>query len=373
MRSRARSAIRFSASRRGASPACPSGQPWPHRRTRRRDRLARGYDRLTPHEACARCRSWAAADDSAAAVAAVPRRLVGAQLHRPRARSCGFSSTPTAPPRSASCTRSGGDFEGAYGKSLAHARGRVARDDQHDRAAADVVEGTRERFRGGSVFARPCPHAIAARARASRRGVGERQSRRRDSTDARVCNDAPDEPRYQLELGDFLIGGIRRRTRRGDALWTTIADSADARDLDAARRCVRAARAHAAAADDCRDDAGSIGKGARAAASIPNARRQLEADGSRSITTGRRARRCAVTSFRRATPIDPPTWALIAVARRARPWLWPLPARPAADACRGDWQQSAIELDYALARGLPGRLVRSQRRAPARGRRVSRA
>ncbi len=30
-----------------------------------------------------------------------------------------------------------------------------------------VVEGTRERFRGGSVFSRPCPHAIAARREAA--------------------------------------------------------------------------------------------------------------------------------------------------------------------------------------------------------------
>ena len=110
----------------------------------------------------------------------------------------------------------------------------------------DVVEGTRERFRAGSVFARPCPHANAARASMRRRSV------RRAAIAAApiqlmraVCKDAPEEPRYQLELGDFLSGGSddeagEAKSRCGRRSPTTERDVVDSRRrVRTTRPCIR--------------------------------------------------------------------------------------------------------------------------------------
>jgi hypothetical protein len=98
---------------------------------------------------------------------------------------------------------SGGDFQAAYGQSqatLVAAWREMLRD--IDVPASDL-EAARERFRQRGVFQRPCPHANAARLRkASRAERREAVAILRD-----VCRDAPEEPRYRLELAGRLIEG----------------------------------------------------------------------------------------------------------------------------------------------------------------------
>ncbi len=116
----------------------------------------------------------------------------------------------------------GGDFERAYGVPL----GRLEGEWREMLATIDipdsVVEGQKEMFRRTSVFARPCAHAIAKRfARAVQLFA---QSEKDDAIDLmrRVCSDAPNEPGYQLQLGDMLYSDPAQRDE-ARAIWQLIA------------------------------------------------------------------------------------------------------------------------------------------------------
>jgi hypothetical protein len=103
--------------------------------------------------------------------------------------------------------RSGGAFEDAYGTP----RAEILREWQHMIDAVELppraAETVREQFRQPGIFGRVCPHAIArARARAGerwRRGAFD------EAVDIlrRVCRQAPQEPRYRLELARYLVAG----------------------------------------------------------------------------------------------------------------------------------------------------------------------
>ena len=334
-----------------------------------------GYDRLTPHEAVRAMQAIGhRAVDRRAAVAAVLRGVVGARLHDRRLVPALPARHATAPRSCARCISSGGDFEAAYGKSLDDARGRVARDDRDDRAAAGRrSRRTRERFRGGSVFARPCPHAIAARARARGGRARRRRSRRaRSRSCATSARDAPEEPRYRLELGDCLAGGddAERAEARRDC-GRAIAD-----DAPASRRSLRAEALERLARVVGRR--GDFARGARAARrrrascrSTPTSGASSTPSRSRSITTGtagpalrgyffgRRARRRS--RGRGSRSLAEPELGL----RRTT-----CSACSAATPATGE--AAAAELDAALALGLPGRDFVENARAQARDRGVPR-
>jgi tetratricopeptide (TPR) repeat protein len=103
--------------------------------------------------------------------------------------------------------RSGGDFERAYGEPraaiLAAWEAMIEAVELPPRAA----EVVREQFRQPGIFSRVCPHAIArARVEAAerwRRGAFD------EAIDIlrRVCRQAPQEPRYRLELARYLVAG----------------------------------------------------------------------------------------------------------------------------------------------------------------------
>ncbi|MEO8841896.1 MAG: hypothetical protein ABI591_31590, partial [Kofleriaceae bacterium] len=118
---------------------------------------------------------------------------------------------------------SGGDFGDVYGAPLSELE-----QQWRDMIATivlppEVIEGTKERFRGGSVFSRPCPHAIAAR-----RDKAAAALNRGDRATAvmllrEVCADAPDEPRNKITLGDMLSVGDDAEVSEARAIWTAIA------------------------------------------------------------------------------------------------------------------------------------------------------
>ena len=118
---------------------------------------------------------------------------------------------------------SGGDFDGAYGKSLATLEAEWRTMISAINLPPGAVEASRERFRMPSVFARPCPHAIAARRQLAQEAIGEGDRARALALMSEVCSDAPDEPRYRLELADLLGGGDDGERVRALALWTHLA------------------------------------------------------------------------------------------------------------------------------------------------------
>jgi hypothetical protein len=122
--------------------------------------------------------------------------------------------------------RSGGDFNGAYGRS----RGELEKEWRQMITATvvppDALEIGREAFRRGGVFEVPCPHAVAAlRARAIDL---DSQDDHHGAIDLmrEVCSDDPD-PDYQLELANLLWEGDADEVAEARAIDRRIADDVD--------------------------------------------------------------------------------------------------------------------------------------------------
>nr|MDQ3370695.1 hypothetical protein [Myxococcota bacterium] len=122
--------------------------------------------------------------------------------------------------------RNGGDFEAAYGVP----RGTLEGEWRAMLAAIVLPEAqvaaSAERFRGTSVFARPCPHAIAARRERAFDSYGDGDRPKAVKLMRRVCKDAPEEPRYRLELGDLLFSGDPGDRSEAETVWTELATDA---------------------------------------------------------------------------------------------------------------------------------------------------
>ena len=118
--------------------------------------------------------------------------------------------------------RSGGDFEGAYGVPRDRLEGEwramLAKIDIPD----SVVEAQKERYRHTSVFARPCPHAVAKRYRDALELVSEGKREEAIERMRQVCRDSLLEPRYLMQLGDMLFGDETGRPE-AETTWSLLA------------------------------------------------------------------------------------------------------------------------------------------------------
>jgi len=139
--------------------------------------------------------------------------------------------------------QSGGDIEGVYGKSLGELETEwraVIEATPLPEGAAEII---RERFRRRSVFRRRCPHAIA---RARDRVADQRRRSDVDGAIATmrgVCDDAPGEPRYLMELGAMLVRtGEAKRIEEADGIYRDLAaDTAKISSTIRARAILRRA------------------------------------------------------------------------------------------------------------------------------------
>jgi tetratricopeptide (TPR) repeat protein len=242
---------------------------------------------------------------------------------------------------------SGGDFAGVYDKSLGELETQWRQMiDQIDLPKA-VIEGTRERFRGGSVFSRPCPHAIAARRDAA---LGELSHGDRDKALALlrdVCAEAPDEPRNRIDLAGVLIVGDPFQRAQAHAIWTAIADDDGVTTTLRAEVLDKLARTLTTDRDKL-----ALIERARALPLDGNERRQLDAEAF-SLAHAGPAGDALRSYFFAAIGAEP-----IRDAQRAADaeptlgfahYLLGLQLSNA-----GDWPGAASEIDEALARGLPG-------------------
>jgi hypothetical protein len=242
---------------------------------------------------------------------------------------------------------SGGDFDGAYGKSLGALETEWRAMIDAIELPKSVIEGTRERFRGGSVFSRPCPHAIAAR---RDEALGELSHGDRDKALALlrdVCAEAPDEPRNRLDLGGVLVTGDPFQRAEAKAIWTTIADDDNVTTTLRAEAFEKLARM-------VPDDRARLALIERAR-SLPldgNERRQLDAEAFALSHDGAAgdALRGYFFSTIGAEPIrDAQHAADVEPSLGFAHYLLGLQLSNA-----GDWPGAASELDLALDRGLPG-------------------
>jgi len=247
--------------------------------------------------------------------------------------------------------RSGGDFSGAYGVPLAKLEA-----EWRAMIAAIVLppglsEAQRERFRGVSVFARPCPHAIAARFDRAGQAAARGDRSTAVAVLREVCEDAPDEPRHHLALSRALASGGPAERAEAEAIWMSIAADAErvtsSLRVDALERLARAAAG--------RGDRAAVAGWIAAAAALPvegNERRQLAAEQFALAHTGP----AAVWLYRyffdlgALDPLVPAAWAAarepdLALAH----YLLGLQQLG-----RGAWAEATNALDRALALGLPG-------------------
>ncbi|MEO8549553.1 MAG: hypothetical protein ABI678_06255 [Kofleriaceae bacterium] len=241
---------------------------------------------------------------------------------------------------------SGGDFSGAYAKPLAEL-------EQEWRAMIDkiqlppeVIEGTKERFRGGSVFSRPCPHAIAARRDQAAQALGRGDRPGAVSLLRDVCADAPEEPRHRIELADVLSVGNPLEVAEAERLLRLVADD------DKITSTLRAeALDHLAGRADSDALRLELIDRARAFPLNIDERRQLDAKSFALHHEGPAAGPLRAYFFAKGG--DPAATAAAAAAAEAAlglgHYLLGLQKMNA-----GAYDVAATELDLALAKGLPG-------------------
>jgi hypothetical protein len=247
--------------------------------------------------------------------------------------------------------RSGGDFEGAYGVPLSTLedewRAMIGKIDLPKAS----VEAQRERFRGGSVFARPCPHAIAARREHAVRALVSGDRARAVSLLREVCDDAPDEPRHRVELADMLAGGDDAERHEAEGIWRGLASDAEGVTstlrVDVLERLARTAAA--------RHDRPAVEALIREAAALPidsNERRQIDAEMFALEHRGAAADALYDYFFLGLPPAIVAQWAVIVEPELGfAHYLLGLQLMGL-----GEWTRAAEEIDRSLALGLPGAL-----------------
>ncbi|MDB4963398.1 MAG: Tetratricopeptide 4 [Myxococcales bacterium] len=248
--------------------------------------------------------------------------------------------------------RNGGDFEAAYGKSLAVLEQEWLAMTSKIVLPRSAVEASRERFRGTSVFSRPCPHAIAASREHVADALGQGDRPRAITLMRDVCGDAPEEPRYRLDLAEILYGGEPRERLEAITLWTAIAlDPEGVTSTLRAEALEKLARAAAA-----RNDFVEVRRLIAEAVKLPvdaDDRRQLEALSFALAYPGPAGDAIRGYFYDTDHGITPPTWALLATF--AEPTLgfghYLLGLQRYG---RGDLTSAATALERALALGLPG-------------------
>ena len=246
--------------------------------------------------------------------------------------------------------RSGGDFEAAYGEPLATLEAAWRQMLATIELPPASVEAQRERFRGGSVFARPCPHAIAARRDRALRAYGAGDRSGAIALQRHVCDDAPEEPRHRLDLADMLAGGSAADHKEAESIWTALA-----RDAEQVTSTLRVEVLERLARDAARrDDRAAVSARIHEAAALPidsNERRQVDAELFALAHDGPAAMPLYAYFFlpsplsnamlaRWAALVEPElgfTHYLVGL-QRSEP---------------GQWATAADELDRALALGLP--------------------
>ena len=243
--------------------------------------------------------------------------------------------------------RSGGDFAGAYGKPM-----RALEKEWQAMVAKIVlppadVEASRERFRGVSVFERPCPHAIAARREKATDALAAGDRARAIDLMRHVCDDAPEEPRYLLDLANFLDYGEPGDRAEAVKIWTRLAH--DAEHVTSSLRVDAYERLAKAMLDFPQKRALIVE--AQALPVEPADRRQLDAERLALDATSPAGPALRMYFFGHARGLEPRTWALIASLVEPElgfpHYLYGLQLQ------NKDWAQSALELATALRLGVP--------------------
>jgi hypothetical protein len=122
----------------------------------------------------------------------------------------------------------GGDFVAAFGESLGDLESEWRAMLQTVPISDGEVQMIAERFRHGSVFTRPCPHAVAARHAEAVEALGRGDRARAITLLREICKDSENDPIYLTALGIALISGEEPDLTEGRSLLETLAGEEDA-------------------------------------------------------------------------------------------------------------------------------------------------
>ena len=246
----------------------------------------------------------------------------------------------------------GGDFEAAFGADQATLLAGWKQMLATIEVPSEVLETARDRYRGGGVFSRPCPHAVAARLQRAARKAAAGDRPGVIALMRRVCRDAPD-PGHVLELAELLAAGDEHERTEATTLYEAAATgdqgvAAAASALDALTRAAMRAGDQVAAR-------ARIG----AALALPlddDRRRTFEA-----VATALDDPRLAGSFLRNyffAPAGDRLVWAMMAVVAGGDRFGWYLVGLQLSE--RGQWAASARVLRKAIEGPLPSqRFVRA--------------
>jgi len=304
------------------------------------------YDRLTPHEAV-RVMQVMGVQPTIRELLSInfftvsPARsyqTAGSFLH--------FLLEKYGPDKLRALYHSGGDFTEVYAKPLGALEKEWRDMISTIELPPEVVEGFKERFRGGSVFARPCPHAIAARREKAVAEAVHGNHAGAVSLMREVCSDAPDEPRHRIELGDVLAMGAPTELTEARALWDAVAGD------DHVTSSLRA-EALEHMANHATDDAARTELIDRARKLPLNAdeRRQLDAKSFALHHEGPAGAPLRAYFFGMSDEVVANANAAVIAEPELGLGHYLLGLQKGN---AGDWDGSASELDLALAKGLPG-------------------
>jgi hypothetical protein len=309
-----------------------------------------GYDRLTPHEAVRAMQAMGLTPTIRELVSLRFLAVSSARSYTTAGSFLRYLLDTYGAERLRALYGSGGDFDRVYGKSMRALEAEWRTMIGGISLPVEEIEGTRERFRAGSVFARPCPHANAARIERAgyayvRGNRGKAISLLRD-----VCKDAPEEPRYKLLLGDYLVGGSAIERGEALALWSMLAETetmTSSLRADALERLARQAW--------MRGDTGKTIELIERALELPvdpNARRQLQAESFALHHEGKAGAALRGYFFAGPGAWDGPSWALLATLAEPKLgigfYLFGLQKSNTSE-----WQDAAEALEQSIELGLP--------------------
>jgi hypothetical protein len=312
-----------------------------------------GYDRLTPHEAVRAMQDLGVQPAIGQLLSLQFFSVSSARGYTTAGSFLRFLLDSYGAEKLRALYRNGGDFEAAYGMPRAALEAGWRTMIGKIELPPGASEAQRERFRGGSVFARPCPHAIAARRERALHAyvAGDRKT----AVDLlrHVCDDAPEEPRHRMELGDMLVTGDDAEHQEAAAIWSALAQDTEhvtsTLRVEVLERLARDAAA--------RGDRAAVEARIHEAAALPidgSERRQLDAEVFALAHQGPAAMPLYAYFFMPG-PLDHAVIAEAAVT--AEPGLglahYLLGLQ---HTTQGQWAAAAGELDRALELGLPGAL-----------------
>jgi hypothetical protein len=248
--------------------------------------------------------------------------------------------------------RNGGDFDAAYGVSRDRLEGEWRAMLAEIHIPDQLVEAQKERFRGTSVFSRPCPHAIAKQQQQAIQLLAA--GKREEAIDRmrKICEESLMEPRYRVQLGDFLYADETQRDE-ADLQWMLVA--IDARNVTVSIRAQALRRLARAAA--IKNDFARTARLIEYARSLPldlDERRELDAIGVTLAHTGPAAEHLKAYFFPTGDKA-PTTLQSATAAVAAEPTLGLAHYLLGLQKANADDHVGAAEsLERALARELPG-------------------